>query len=175
MMSTSTSPTAEMMRIRKDGKVREVPASFLFVAAGNPCRCGLYYEKGSKCRCTPSLRRRYLNRLSGGFLDRIDLFTEMRQVSTPELREISGRSRTGDDREQKEAAERIDSIRTQFVNTGWEEDPALHTSFSGGLVDCGDFKNYKEAISQADKLLFKELADSCPLAAKEGGRNRVES
>ena len=66
----------------------------------------------------------------------------------------------------KEAAERIDSIRTQFVNTGWEEDPALHTSFSGGLVYCGDFKNYKEAISQADKLLYK---------AKEGGRNRVES
>ena len=143
-----------VVRIRKDGKVREVPASFLFVAAGNPCRCGLYYEKGSKCRCTPSLRRRYLNRLSGGFLDRIDLFTEMRQVSTPELREISGRSRTGDDREQKEAAERIRRAwKMQSDRYCWTE---------------GVNKTFNGTCERTDRELFRfsdEVADFAADAA----------
>ena len=95
------------VRITKDGTTRLVPASFLFVAAGNPCRCGLYYEKGSKCKCTPTLRRRYLNRLSGAFLDRIDLFTEMRSVQSGDLRAISVRDTREYDKEEIRAKERI--------------------------------------------------------------------
>ena len=50
----------------------EYPASFMLVAASNPCPCG-YYGEGDKCVCTPSQRIAYLSKLSGPILDRIDL------------------------------------------------------------------------------------------------------
>jgi len=50
----------------------EYPASFVFVAASNPCPCG-YYGEGDRCICTPSQRISYLSKLSGPILDRIDI------------------------------------------------------------------------------------------------------
>lgn len=50
----------------------EYPASFMLVAASNPCPCG-YYGVGDRCTCTPSQRLGYLSRLSGPIMDRIDL------------------------------------------------------------------------------------------------------
>ena len=50
----------------------EFPASFMLVAASNPCPCG-YYGDGDKCICTPTQRANYLSRLSGPIMDRIDL------------------------------------------------------------------------------------------------------
>ena len=78
-----------VVRMNKDGKVITVPASFLFVATGNPCRCGMYYEGAGKCKCTPAMRKNYLKKLSGSFLDRIDLFTEMRSVGQQDLKEMT--------------------------------------------------------------------------------------
>ena len=50
----------------------EYPASFMLVAASNPCPCG-YYGEGDRCTCTPGQRLAYLSRLSGPILDRLDL------------------------------------------------------------------------------------------------------
>ena len=50
----------------------EYPASFMLVAASNPCPCG-YYGEGDRCVCTPAQRIGYLSKLSGPILDRIDL------------------------------------------------------------------------------------------------------
>ncbi len=50
----------------------EYPASFMLVAASNPCPCG-YYGEGDRCVCTPAQRAGYLSKLSGPILDRIDL------------------------------------------------------------------------------------------------------
>ena len=50
----------------------EYPASFMLVAATNPCPCG-YYGEGDRCRCTPGRREAYLARLSGPLADRIDI------------------------------------------------------------------------------------------------------
>lgn len=48
------------------------PASFMFVAASNPCPCG-YYGVGDRCSCTPSRRAGYISKLSGPLMDRIDI------------------------------------------------------------------------------------------------------
>ena len=48
------------------------PASFMLVAASNPCPCG-YWGDGDRCQCTPSQRLRYIQRLSGPLIDRIDI------------------------------------------------------------------------------------------------------
>ena len=65
------------------------PADFMLVAAMNPCPCGYYGGRTSRCRCTPVQVERYQNRLSGPFLDRIDLQVEMTEVG---YEEIAGRS-----------------------------------------------------------------------------------
>ncbi len=55
------------------------PASFMLVAAANPCPCG-YYGEGDRCVCTEGVRRAYLSRLSGPILDRIDIQVWMHSV-----------------------------------------------------------------------------------------------
>lgn len=53
------------------------PASFMLVAATNPCKCGKLLEKNKKCTCTPAQILSYRNRLSGALLDRIDIKVEV--------------------------------------------------------------------------------------------------
>lgn len=58
------------------------PASVQLVLAANPCPCG---ERGGRCECTPNQRRRYLGRLSGPLLDRVDLQIDLLPVRSAHL------------------------------------------------------------------------------------------
>lgn len=60
------------------------PADFMLVAAMNPCPCG-YYPDHNKCHCTPGEIRRYLSRVSGPILDRIDLCVEAPRLTVAEI------------------------------------------------------------------------------------------
>ena len=62
----------------------EYPASFMLVAASNPCPCG-WYGEGDRCICTPSQRLNYLSRLSGPILDRIDIHVWMHPVDSQSM------------------------------------------------------------------------------------------
>nr|WP_307989992.1 YifB family Mg chelatase-like AAA ATPase [uncultured Niameybacter sp.] len=62
------------------------PAKFLFIAASNPCPCG-YYPDTRKCHCDLPSIRRYLSKLSGPLLDRIDLHIELTPVSFIDFKE----------------------------------------------------------------------------------------
>lgn len=62
----------------------EFPASFMFIAAANPCPCGYYGEK-NKCVCTQAQRATYISRLSGPIMDRIDIQLWMSPVNTKSL------------------------------------------------------------------------------------------
>jgi magnesium chelatase family protein len=61
------------------------PANFILVIAANPCPCGKFVGKGRACTCTPLQVRRYLAKLSGPLLDRIDLRVKVEPVSRIEL------------------------------------------------------------------------------------------
>jgi magnesium chelatase family protein len=61
------------------------PARFQLVLAANPCPCGMAAGRGEECSCTPLARRRYLARLSGPLLDRVDLQVEVLAVSRAEM------------------------------------------------------------------------------------------
>lgn len=65
------------------------PARFQLIAAMNPCPCGYFGSNDTDCRCSPDQVRRYLNKLSGPLLDRIDLHVEMIQVPQSELLKLS--------------------------------------------------------------------------------------
>lgn len=64
----------------------EYPANFTLIASMNPCPCGNYGSKDKECKCTPQAIRKYLNRLSGPLMDRIDMHIEVDSVSYDELR-----------------------------------------------------------------------------------------
>lgn len=68
------------------------PAQFILVLAANPCPCGKFAGKGLGCTCTSIQVRRYLNKLSGPLLDRIDLRVPVENVSRVELAEIENES-----------------------------------------------------------------------------------
>jgi magnesium chelatase family protein len=61
------------------------PARFMLVLAANPCPCGRNGSPGSSCDCTPTMRRRYLARLSGPLLDRIDVKVRVGRATRAEL------------------------------------------------------------------------------------------
>lgn len=63
----------------------EYPASFMLVAAMNPCPCGHYGDANHACSCTPAAIHRYLGRISGPLLDRIDLQVDIQAVPISEL------------------------------------------------------------------------------------------
>lgn len=67
--------------IHRAGFVATFPARFQLVLATNPCPCGNYGVRGAECACAPLAIRRYLGRLSGPLLDRIDIELAMARVA----------------------------------------------------------------------------------------------
>ena len=67
------------------------PSRFMLVCAMNPCKCGWYGQPSGRCRCTESEVKKYLSRLSGPLLDRIDIFVE---VAALEFEELSQQERS---------------------------------------------------------------------------------
>jgi magnesium chelatase family protein len=63
----------------------DYPAGFMLVASMNPCPCGYYNHPEKNCMCPPGMVQKYLNRISGPLLDRIDLHVEVTPVSFDEL------------------------------------------------------------------------------------------
>jgi magnesium chelatase family protein len=66
----------------------EYPASFMLVAAMNPCPCGFYNHPDKECVCAPGVVQKYLNKISGPLLDRIDIQVEVVPVPFRELSDV---------------------------------------------------------------------------------------
>ena len=83
----------------QDGKIRisrvnskvEYPANFLFVGAMNPCPCGNLLNENKECRCNDLEIKKYKNRLSDPFLDRIDINVIMQNVSHSDKPSLSSK------------------------------------------------------------------------------------
>lgn len=77
---------AGVISIHRANAVANFPAKFQLVLAANPCPCGQYGAADSECVCPPMSRRRYLGRLSGPLLDRIDIQLRIARVTAARLR-----------------------------------------------------------------------------------------
>ncbi|MEN3345050.1 MAG: magnesium chelatase family protein [Arthrobacter sp.] len=94
--------------IHRSAGTAAYPARFQLVLAANPCPCGKASGKGLDCTCTPTMRRRYLARLSGPLLDRVDIQLQVERVSLADFGQpgaeedtdtIAGRVRAARDRQ----------------------------------------------------------------------------
>ncbi len=74
----------KQVQIARSGGTYVYPADFMLVCAMNPCPCG-YYPDRNRCTCTESDIRRYLGRISGPILDRIDIFAEAEPVQVKDF------------------------------------------------------------------------------------------
>lgn len=83
------------------------PANFMLVAAMNPCPCGFLTDPDRECRCTPEQIRRYVAKVSGPLLDRIDIHVEVPRVSWQDL------SSKADSEPSELIQQRIDQARRQ--------------------------------------------------------------
>lgn len=89
----------------------EYPASFMLVAAMNPCPCGYYNHPTTQCMCGPGIVQKYLNKISGPLLDRIDIHVEVVPVPFKELSEARNGEKSAVVRERVVQARKIQEKR----------------------------------------------------------------
>jgi len=89
----------------------EYPASFMLVASMNPCPCGYYNHPDKDCVCAPGIVQKYLNKISGPLLDRIDIHVEVTPVPFKELSSVRESEKSEVIRERVIAARQIQEQR----------------------------------------------------------------
>jgi len=128
-------PTLEMIRQPlEDGCVTiprvhstlKFPAQIMLVAAMNPCPCGYFTDPKRQCKCTPHQIERYLSRVSGPLIDRIDIHIEVPPVPWRQLRARDDGTSSATIREQVVAARRIQ--RRRFAAERSQEPAAGNSS-----------------------------------------------
>jgi len=97
----------------------QYPANFMLVASMNPCPCGYYTHPTKECNCTPAQVQRYLGRISGPLLDRIDLQIEIQPVPFKELQAAPSGETSAEIRRRVVAAREIQQER-------YKEFPGIH-------------------------------------------------
>ena len=139
------------------------PSRFMLVCAMNPCNCGYHGDPNKKCTCSPASVRKYLDRISGPLLDRIDIIIELPSVSYDE---ISGETPKGERSETIRA--RVNAARA-FTRARLEkagDDPAmLNSAMSPAILQ-------KHCVpTEEAKELMREAFDSLGLSAR--GHDRI--
>ena len=92
------------------------PCNFMFVASMNPCSCGFYGSKEKECTCSPQSIARYMNKISGPLLDRIDIQIEVTPVKYQKLDEEGLSESSSKIKERVNKARRIQQER--YKNDG---------------------------------------------------------
>ena len=93
----------------------EYPASFMLVAAMNPCPCGYYNHPDKECVCGPGIVQKYLNKVSGPLLDRIDIHVEVTPVPFKELSKAQSSEKSEKVRQRVVAARLVQEKRFRDV------------------------------------------------------------
>ena len=107
----------------------DYPSNFTLVASMNPCPCGFYNHPTKECTCTPSAVRRYMGRISGPLLDRIDLHVEVTPVSREEMSGTEAAESSASIRRRVIAAREVQSARFDGHTYQHDDDVGHAASF----------------------------------------------
>ena len=125
------------------------PCNFMFVASMNPCPCGFYGSKDERCTCTPETISKYMSRISGPLLDRIDIQVEVTPVKYQKL-DSSEKVETSE-----EIKERVNKARKiqleRYKKHGIFSNSELTPNLSN--IYCGLNSKSKEIIQNAFERL----------------------
>ncbi len=133
----------------------EFPASFMLIASMNPCPCGFFNHPEKECTCPPGAVQKYLNKISGPLLDRIDLHVEVTPVPFSELSST-------------QKFEKSESIRKRVIKAAeiqtdrFKDNPGMYCNAQMSS------KKLKEIciISQAGSNLLKVAMEKLNLSAR---------
>ena len=135
-------------------KTVRFPAQFMLVAAMNPCPCGYFGSDARRCKCTPGQIERYLSKISGPLVDRIDIHIDVPPISFSKLR--SGSSR-------------LDSatIAAQVINARETQ----HSRFGDSNVMTNARMSHKQIekfckLDSASELILKQAMTEFGLSAR---------
>lgn len=161
---------------RSAGKVT-LPASFMLVAAMNPCPCGHLGNPRQGCRCTPSQVQRYRSRISGPLLDRIDLHVEAPALSIAELRQEQPGESSAAIRERVEAARARQAARFRGsrVSCNAAMTPALLRKACPLDSTLGDLLQHAMEQLNLSARAFDRIRKVGRTIADLAGSERVES
>lgn len=152
----------EVTITRARGRVR-YPSRFMMVCAMNPCKCGNFGNKDKPCTCKPGDVRRYLDRISGPLLDRIDIQVEMSSVSFSDIHGGGGK------RGERSAVirERVNRARA-FANARYERDGL--SGMTNAALTPAALREYC-ALDEESTELLRRAFDVMGLSAR--GHDRI--
>jgi magnesium chelatase family protein len=133
----------------------DFPASFMLLASMNPCPCGFYNHPERACSCPPGAVQKYLNRISGPLLDRIDLHVEVTPVGFNEL-------------SSSDAGETSATIRERVIRARekqyrrFSDQPGI---YANAQMDSGLLKKIC-VIEKAGSILLKSAMEKLNLSAR---------
>lgn len=124
----------------------DFPANFMLIASMNPCPCGYYNHPEKECTCNPNMIQKYLNKISGPLLDRIDLHVEVTPVPFAELA-------------QKSQGEESKSIRKRVIRAREIQLKRLQNDqiFANAQMDQKHISKYCEIDTSGESLLKKAM------------------
>jgi magnesium chelatase family protein len=114
------------------------PATFMLAAAMNPCPCGYFNDPSHECTCTPPMIQRYVSKISGPLLDRIDIHIDVPAVKYKELRADTVIESSGQIRERVERARQIqrDRFASEKIYSNAQMTPRLIRQHCGLDTAC---------------------------------------
>ncbi|MBA7548556.1 Competence protein ComM [subsurface metagenome] len=133
----------------------EYPASFMLVASMNPCPCGFYNHPEKDCVCTPGVVQKYLNKVSGPLLDRIDIHIEVVPVPFDKLSE-------------ERETEKSEAIRNRVIAAREIQDNRFkeyRTVYNNAQMSSRLLRKFCE-IDQAGRQLLKNAMEKLGLSAR---------
>jgi len=133
----------------------EYPASFMLIASMNPCPCGFHNHPEKTCTCRPGMVQKYLSRISGPLLDRIDLHVEVTPVHFEELSSSAETEKSAVIRERVIAARARQDAR-------FEQDKTIHYNAQMGPNMVKEICR----VNEAGKALIKQAMDKLGLSAR---------
>ncbi len=133
----------------------EYPASFMMVSSMNPCPCGYYNHPEKECVCTTGMVQKYLNKISGPLLDRIDIHIEVVPVPFKELSKIQTSENSDTVRKRVIAAREIQSKR-------FADSPDV---YSNAQMSSKQIRTHCQ-IDEAGQVLLKNAMERLGLSAR---------
>jgi len=133
----------------------EYPASFMLVSSMNPCPCGYYNHPDKDCVCTSGMVQKYLNKISGPLLDRIDIHIEVVPVPFSKLSDMKASENSETVRKRVIAARNIQSKR--FKNA--------KEVYANAQMSSKQIRTYCQ-INEAGQALLKNAMEKLGLSAR---------